>query len=131
MLPLAGWPNFAVSRARFNPIEYPFNIEKKNSRKFQNRFFEECYQNICSLILVRDIPYLYLIFVLDLKVFTNKTKYTSIVFINKRQSIVSHSLTGSRECEQAALRNLAYSEAAGQTLVSMNEWEASEAYHHP
>ena len=30
---------------------------------------------------------------------------------------------------QAALRKLAYSQA-GQTLVSMNEWEVSEAYVH-
>jgi len=31
--------------------------------------------------------------------------------------------------EQAALRKVAYIEAAGQTLATMIEWEASEAYH--
>ena len=32
---------------------------------------------------------------------------------------------------QAELRTLDYSKAAGQRLASMNEWEASEAYHLP
>ena len=113
------------------------NIEKISTTT--NRFVKECYQNIFSVAPVRDTPYLYFIFGLYFKVFTNITKYTYIVFTNKRQSIASHTGGGGggslNVCHtklnsgQAALRKLAYGEAAGQTVVSVNEWAASEACH--
>jgi len=60
-----------------------------------------------------------------------------IKITNKRQSIASHSLTGSRDnvfhtcgrvnSGQVAVRKLAYSEGAGQISTAMNKCEASEA----
>ena len=82
---------------------------------------------------------MYLIFGLYLSVFANISKYTYLIFTNKKHFLTYcdwlkgqdrmffTSVVGSI----AALRKLAYSEAAGQTLASLNEWEASEAYYHP
>ena len=89
---------------------------------------------------------MYFIFGWYLKMFANTTKYTyplGTFLTGKRQSIAWHSLTSlivKTECPsptgrvssgQTALKELAHSEAVDQTLASMNEWEASEAYHHP
>ena len=80
-------------------------------------------------VLVFDICSVFLKFANTTKCIVHITNY------QKRQNNASHSLTGSRVTSgmvnggQAALRKLAYSEAAGQTLASMIEWKASETYH--
>ena len=52
-----------------------------------------------------------------------KTSITKVSFTEMSGYRISHLVNSG----QATLRKLAYSEA-GQTLASMNEWEASESY---